>query len=66
MDADPAKSHGSPDPDVEIERFVAEHHEEIAAKLAAGRDQIRRGEMAPLGSLEDLLLEARAVRVARR
>jgi hypothetical protein len=46
------------DTDADIDQFLAEHHDEVAAKLAAGREQIMRGEAAPLEPLEALLREA--------
>lgn len=45
--------------DADIDRFLAHHHDEVAAKLAAARDQIARGDAAPLEPLEALLSEAR-------
>jgi len=47
------------DSDADIDRCLAEHHEEVAAKLAAANDQIARVEAA---LLEELLREARARR----
>lgn len=49
-------------PDADIDAFVAAHHDEIAAKLTVGRDEILRGEATPLEPLEDLLRDARAAR----
>ena len=49
-----------PDPDAEIDRFLAENHDGVAAKLAAGREQIARGEAGPLEPLDALLRDARA------
>jgi hypothetical protein len=37
-----------PDADADIDQFSADNHDDIAAKLAAGREQIARGEAAPL------------------
>jgi len=49
----------APDTDADIDRFLAEHHDAVAAKLAAGRDEIARGDAAPLEPLDALLREAR-------
>jgi hypothetical protein len=51
-----------PDADADIDRFLAEHHDEIAAKLAAGRAQIADGQVEPLEPLDALLRDARAAR----
>lgn len=50
------------DTDADIDQFLTEHHDEVAAKLRAARDQIARGEAMPLESLDVLLRDARAVR----
>lgn len=50
------------DTDAEIDQFLADNHDDIAAKLAAGREQIARGEAAPLEPLDALLRDARAAR----
>jgi hypothetical protein len=47
------------DVDVDIDLFLVEQRDALASKLAAGRDQIARGEGAPLESLQALLREAR-------
>lgn len=52
----------APDSDADIDRFLIEHHDDVAAKLAAGRGQVAGGEVAPLEPLEELLREARARR----
>jgi hypothetical protein len=52
----------APDSDADIDQFLADHHEDVAAKLATGRDQLARGEAVPLESLEILLRDARAAR----
>ena len=52
----------TPDTDDDIDRFLAERHDEVAAKLAAGREQILRGEAAPLEPLDVLLRQARSGR----
>jgi hypothetical protein len=57
-----AKRATTPDTDADIDRFLAEHHDELAAKLAAGREQVARGEAGPLEALDVLLREARAGR----
>jgi len=57
-----AQRAGIPDTDADIDQFLGEHHDEIAAKLAAGRAQILRGEAAPLEPLDELLRDARAGR----
>ena len=48
------------DADVDLDRFMLENHDDIAAKLAAGRAQVARGEASPLEPLETLLRDARA------
>ena len=53
---------GLPDTDADIDQFLADSHDDIAAKLAAGREQIARGEAAPLEPLDALLRDARAAR----
>jgi hypothetical protein len=51
-----------PDTDADIDRFLADNRADVAAKLAAGREQIARGEAAPLEPLDALLRDARAAR----
>jgi hypothetical protein len=51
-----------PDTDADIDRFLIDNHRDIAAKLAAGREQVARGEAAALEPLDDLLRDARASR----
>lgn len=51
-----------PDADADIDQFLIDNHDAIAAKLAAGREQIARGEAAPLEPLDALLRDARAAR----
>ena len=51
-----------PDTDADIDRFLIDNHDDVAAKLAAGREQVARGEAAPLEPLETLLRDARAAR----
>ncbi len=46
-------------PDADIDRFLADNHDEVAAKLAAARDEIVRGEAVPLEPLDGLLAAAR-------
>ena len=53
---------GLSDTDADIDRFLADSHDDIAAKLAAGRGQIARGDAAPLEPLDVLLRDARATR----
>lgn len=48
------------DTDADIDQFMVDHHDEVAAKLAAGREQIARGEASPLEPLDALLRDARA------
>lgn len=50
------------DTDADIDRFLIDNHDDVAAKLAAGREQVARGEAAPLEPLETLLRDARAAR----
>ena len=42
-----------------LEAFLTEHHDEVAVKLASAREQIARGEAAPLEPLDSLLRDAR-------
>ena len=49
-----------PDTDADIDQFLVDHHDEVAAKVAAGREQIARGEASPLEPLDALLRDARA------
>jgi hypothetical protein len=51
-----------PDTDAEIDQFLADNFDEVAAKLAAGRAQVTRGEATPLEPLDMLLRDARAGR----
>lgn len=51
-----------PDPDADIDRFLIDSHDDVAAKLAAGREQIARAEAASLEPLETLLRDARTAR----
>jgi hypothetical protein len=51
-----------PDTDADIDQFLARNHDDVAAKLAAGREQVARGEAAPLEPLDALLRDARAAR----
>ena len=45
--------------DDDIERYLKDHHDEIAAKLEEGLAEIDRGEAVPLEPLHVLLREAR-------
>jgi hypothetical protein len=45
--------------DAETERFLADHHDEIEAKLRKARESIARGKAKPLEPLPVLLREAR-------
>lgn len=49
----------APGTDAELERFVADHHEEIEAKLRKARASIARGKAKPLEALETLMRAAR-------
>lgn len=51
-----------PDGDTDIDQFLVDNHDDIAAKLTAAREQIARGEAAPLEPLDALLRDARAAR----
>ncbi|WP_397403994.1 hypothetical protein [Phenylobacterium sp.] len=51
-----------PDTDAEIDQFLADNFDDLAAKLAAGRAQVTRGEATPLEPLDMLLRDARAGR----
>ena len=50
--------------DAELERFIADHHDEIEGKLQEARASIARGDVAPLEPLEVLLRDARRYRKA--
>ena len=43
----------------ELDRYLAEHHDEVEAKLDEARGEIAAGKAAPLEPLADLLREAR-------
>jgi hypothetical protein len=45
--------------DLTQERFLADHHDAVEAKLQQARASIARGEAQPLEALPDLLREAR-------
>lgn len=49
-----------PDVDADIDQFLVDHHDDVAAKLAAGREQIARGEASPLEPLDALLRDVRS------
>ena len=51
-----------PDTDADIDQFLADEHDDLATKLAAGREQIARGEATPLEPLDGMLRDARAGR----
>jgi len=48
------------DADADIDRFLADNHDEVASKLAAARDEIMRGQAGALEPLDELLATARA------
>jgi hypothetical protein len=50
--------------DEEIERYLADHHDEIEAKLSEARRSIARGEARPMEPLSILLREARRATTA--
>ena len=52
--------------DTEIERFLADHHDEVEAKLDEARKSIARGDATPLEPLPTLLREARRSAKAAR
>ena len=54
-----AQRAATPDADADIDAFLAEHHHDIAAKLAAAREQIADGAATPLEPLDALLRDAR-------
>ncbi|MCI3134601.1 hypothetical protein [Phenylobacterium aquaticum] len=62
MSSKSTSAHRTVAPDADLDVFVAAHHDEIAAQLAVGRDEVLRGEATPLEPLEDLLRDARAAR----
>jgi hypothetical protein len=45
--------------DAQIERYLREHHDEIADKLRAAKAQMDAGKGSRLGSLERVLSDAR-------
>ncbi len=45
--------------DAETEQFIADHHDEIEAKLKDAQASIARGEVAPLEPLDVLLRDVR-------
>ena len=45
--------------EADIERYLKEHHDEIAGKLQEAEESIARGDVAPLEPLHVLLREAR-------
>lgn len=49
-----------PETDADIDQFLTDNLEHVAAKLAAGRDQVARGEATSLEPLDTLLRDARA------
>lgn len=51
--------------DADLDRYLAEHHDSVAAKLAKARASIAQGEAAPLEPLPVLLREARRQAKAR-
>ncbi len=48
--------------DADIDRHLAANHDEDAAALAIGREEIARGEAVPLEPLDELLAGYRAKR----
>ncbi len=48
------------EPDADLDQFVVQHHAEVAAKLAAARDELAGGQGQPLEPLEELLSAARS------
>ena len=50
--------------DAQMEKFLRDNHTSIARKLAAAKRQADAGKGAPLGSLEEVLADAR--RYAKR
>jgi hypothetical protein len=48
--------------DADMDRYLAEHHDEIEGKLDEARGEIAAGKAAPLEPLADLLREARKQR----
>jgi hypothetical protein len=50
------------DAEADMDQRLADNHDEIARQLAAGREQIVRGEAVELEPLEALLRDARAAR----
>ena len=51
-----------PTTEADIDQFLADNFDDLTAKLAAGREQLTRGEAAPLQPLDTLLRTARAAR----
>lgn len=60
MSAKSANARRPDDQDADLDNFVAEHHIEIAAKLADARAELAAGNGEPLEPLEDLLAAARS------
>jgi hypothetical protein len=58
----PAVRGAAHDGDAEIDRFLADNHDEIAAQLAAAREEILNGQATALEPLDELLRDARARR----
>jgi hypothetical protein len=48
--------------EADIDLFLADHHDAVVEKLAAGRAEIMNGEATPLEPLDELLRDARAGR----
>lgn len=62
MNVRPTPAQSTALPDADIDQVLADNHDRVAAKLAAGREQVARGEAVPLESLDALLRDARAGR----
>ena len=60
-----AQSHDSAG-DPELERYLVENHDDVAARLGEAWTSIARGDVAPLETLDVLLRDARRLRKARR
>ncbi len=52
--------------EAEMERWLRDNHDEISAKLEEARASIRRGDVAPMPPLSELLASARRYHRSRR
>jgi len=57
-----AERNAAPEIEADIDRFLTDQHEAVAARLAVAREQTLSGHATPLEPLKDLLHAARAGR----